>query len=851
LVSFNLRNNLLLFVAISTFILFYFIYLLFFYIIPLKLNISVFLLLGFAIVIFCFFTFFYLNPEKSIERKIKIKIISEDFFKIFLLLIICLSFLIKPINGPSTVILWAKISPLNYFKAICIIIGCAFLPGANIFNIFFPNNKLHEKFKTEAFLLKITLYPLLSFIVIGLTVLVVDQIGLVNQNYFYFSLFVVILSLFFIDLFLKKLRKISFKFKSETLNFSKYTLLILIISIGILFISVGINLGNLYLLPGDSWGGLTAANYISVPNTSPVEKGEDFLYYPIFWSYIIYGLSTLTGLPFINTNVLLAPFCYLYVLCVFFFMKAILYEFKEKYSILSTILMIFFSGLFYFSSNFSDFTMPGINFVGEFYFIYKSYSMLLLLFSLALFIITIKTKSIETNQIFNLKFNIEEIKQLFFASLLILFCFMVYAIGLLIGLIFILLYCLILPKKSRNLSLFSIFVIFLIVIFILMDFLMNFYPSSAAYFSIQWFFKIGFLNYIFSFFPTNFLIYSCFLGLFLLIKFLNLLYSKYLIKKQNLFSKFKKNPKKIFKYCIIVFSIFLIVEFVSIILELFFLNYYLNEKLTFFYILDKVFINIGFVGILAVYLSYFSFIKKKKLFYFLIVWTMLIFLIAFALSFLYILNNFAISLNSISNDDLFIMNFWFNRNWYYSIISISIISSIGLIKGIKYLKSHPRLKGFLANKYKKNILKFISLSFIVVLIYSNTVYYGFVVGNTNTKPSKDEIEVIGWMSENLPEDSKIIIEYNYMVRLGVYSMSYASIYYIHYIFKSDYTQTELLEEIDFLRDEEIQYLLVSKEYFSENGTVQFFIRNYVIPNFYNQTEYDSDEFRIYYAPFFD
>ena len=50
---------------------------------------------------------------------------------------------------------------------------------------------------------------------------------------------------------------------------------------------------------------------------------------------------------------------------------------------------------------------------------------------------------------------------------------------------------------------------------------------------------------------------------------------------------------------------------------------------------------------------------------------------------------------------------------------------------------------------------------------------------------------------------------------------------------------------------EIQYLLVSKEFLSDNNTVPFFIGNYLIPNFYNQTNYDSDEFRIYYAPFFD
>ncbi len=82
-------------------------------------------------------------------------------------------------------------------------------------------------------------------------------------------------------------------------------------------------------------------------------------------------------------------------------------------------------------------------------------------------------------------------------------------------------------------------------------------------------------------------------------------------------------------------------------------------------------------------------------------------------------------------------------------------------------------------------------------------------------------------------------------------MTQSEIEYINNVFESDYTYKEFIEEIDTLKDREIQYLLVSRDLLQDNSNRSIFISIYLIPNFYNQSEYRSENYRIFYAPFFD
>jgi len=273
------------------------------------------MVIGFMVVICGAFSFFNLDNNEYLN--LHFKLISENSIKFILIILMGISLLIRPISSPRTVILWQKIGILNYFRAYIFIIGCAFLPGLSIFNIFLQDNKLHEKFKVEPFFIKFTLSPILSFSFLGLSVLILDQIGLSNINLFILILFILIVFLYISELIILRIRREKINIFIEKIYISKHTIIISIISFGVMLIALGVHFGASYLIPGDSWAGLSSTNYIGNSKLSPIEYGQANLYYPIFWGYVIYGLSVLGGLPFINMNALLAPFCYLYVFSIY------------------------------------------------------------------------------------------------------------------------------------------------------------------------------------------------------------------------------------------------------------------------------------------------------------------------------------------------------------------------------------------------------------------------------------------------------------------------------------------------------------------------------------------------------
>ena len=838
-------------IFVSVFILIYIIFLIYFYIIPYDRIVSPVLMIGFIIIIISIFIFINLKNLNDNTNLFSFKFLPENSIKIVLILIIGFCIIITPISYPQSIILWEKVSFFSYVRAIGMIIGCAFLPGACIFNIFFHNNKLQQRFKVESFLIKIVFYPLLSFSFIGISVLIIDQIGIVNRNLFTYLLFLIILCLFIVDIIMQKRRTELFKFKNETINISKFTSLISLTSIGIICITVGVHLGIHFIIPGDSWAALTFTKNIGDPYSSALEKGRASYNYPIFWCYIIYGFSILGGLPIINTNTLLIPFNYLFILAVYLLMKAILLNMKEKYAVLSTLLISIFSALFYITASSIRGSLPAILFACTFYFIYKSYALILFIISLALFIIISKTKNEkdENNSLSLFKFR--DVKLIFLISFFLIISFMVYGLPFLMGLIFIFLYCLSAEKFLRNIQLFSHVILFNAIIFIIFDLVMEFYLSSAAFNIFYWFFQFLAFIYIAALFPTFIIVYTFLAGLFIVIILIEIIYFKHFKERKRSFLNITINPKKIFKVSLVIFTIFLIIEIMSIILEEVFLGYYLEEKIIFFYYLDQIYLNIGFIGIIATYVSYYCFRKNKKLFFILIVWIIISFLIASVLFIINVIKYRAIFIRDVDNLEFFTMNLWFSRIWSYVIIPICIIFSIGIIKFIKDLKIHQKFKNIFTDKKKKNLIKTVSFLLLIYLSYSNLIITGISIGNARNRVNKEEVELISWMSEHLPHDSSVLIESDYFIQLGIFSMTHAEFRYISDFFKSDDTEAEMIEERNNLQDDKIQYILLTRDFLRDDGDVSIFFRSYLIPYFYNESEYKSDNYRIYYAPYFD
>lgn len=848
--TFNyLKKNIKFFLFLIVFILLYFSFFIYFYLIPNKFNVSIILFLGFSIVIIGFFLFFNITQDTENDFIIQFNFLSENSLKIILMLAMSLALLISPILYPETIIVWNRVEFLNYVRAITFIIGSAIIPGASIYNIFFPKNNLHERFKVEPFFLKITLYPLLSFSFIGISVLIIDQIGVI-RNLMGMTLFLLILCLLILDLVIHKIRRNNFEIKTEVIKISKYTSIILVISFGILIIALGIFFGMYYLIPGDAWIGLAPNNYIGDPDTSPIEWGRRSSYYPMFWSYVSFGLSILCGLPYFNTNALLAPFCYLYATSLYLLTKAVLIDYKERYAALSTILITISSNLFYISIDYGHGGLPDLTFACEFYFFYKSLAYLLFIVALAFFIILIKSKINELSNDHEEK-NFIENNLIILTVIFLLISFMLYLLPLLMGMVFIFLYCLFAENKKKSLKILTVFMIYLTILFVAFDLLMEFYLSSMLYFIIPWFFNIPILSLVFTLIPSYVLIYSLFSFSILFCIFIRYIYLKFLFEKDPHFLSIKLNPRITFKYGLFTFLVFLIIEIIVIFLEQIYIISNLDEKYVIFYYLNRIYVRIGFIGILSVFLSHYLFRRDKNLFFVLFSWIFVTILLASSLIFIYSLQSFSFSLNAINKRDRFFMDFWFKRIWSYSIIPLCILASFGLFKLISEIKNHPKWKKIFKNENKKLIVKYSSLSLLIFLTYSNLIIAGIWSGNINNRPENEKIKLLGWMSENIPPESNFLIEDDYIIRVGIFSMVNGRYFFFDKIFDSDKNVTENMEEIEYLIDEEIEYMLVHEDFLYGSSNMSKFVRNYLRPYFYNESEYETDHYRLYYAPYFD
>jgi len=262
--------------------------------------------------------------------------------------------------------------------------------------------------------------------------------------------------------------------------------------------------------------------------------------------------------------------------------------------------------------------------------------------------------------------------------------------------------------------------------------------------------------------------------------------------------------------------------------------------------------NIGIIGILAVYLSYFCFKIDKKLFFILISWIIISLLIASSLIYIRWFESFSFFLKDINKFEIMFMEHWFGRLWFYSSIPFCVLTSIGLIEISKKAKNHIRFNETFKKRKFHNILNLTIFSVLILLSFSSLVVSGIDAGNKNDNIRDDEVEIVSWMSENLPIDSKILLyDKDYIIRLGIMSTFSYGIFYIEDIFKSDYNYTELINEIDYLKENDIEYLIISEDYLSESSDEVFFVKTYLKPNFYNESEYKSDDYRIYYAPYFD
>ncbi|MFX1573985.1 MAG: hypothetical protein ACFFB0_14655 [Promethearchaeota archaeon] len=662
---------------------------------------------------------------------------------------------ITPVKFYYFIIDWHNIDLINIIRAFIFIIGCAFLPGACLWNLLFPNNTLHKKFKVDLFIIKITFYPLFSFIILGIAVLIFDQIGLV-RNSILNLLFLLILTLFFIDLIIQLRRKQKTGYLIKEINLSKQSLPFLLIIVGVILFSLSIAISTKYLILGDSWVGIAHANFIGVWWQN---LGHSWVYssnYPVFWAYITYGLSVLSGIPFVNLNVLLTPFLYLFFTTTYLLIKSILYRYKDIYSFIATFFTITFTGLIYSFSFEKRGSISNLIFDGLINFRYKSISLFLLFSAVALFLLSINK---DANSRISNKKTYENYFTLVIAALFLISSYMIYFFTLFIGFIILFVYCLIIKTTNKSTSLKSLshFILFTILFWLLFDLLLNFYLSFIFLNRIITFIPLNFIGGIMEIIPYPIIMYLILLLFYSFVFILQHLFvtfkgRKLIINKIRLKSKFKVSTM-IFIFFLCVFIIFLVLHIDIMMGNILFpksknnfLNYYMST-----YLISCI----GTIGILGLFLSYYSYKYDRNLFIFLSFWIFIIFILASFKIFVAFLKDFPLipTFYRISTKTTLDMNYWFSRLWFYAIPAISILSTIGLMELRKKLKS---IKFLIKRNYLNKFIKNILISLFIFFSLTSLILNG-MVWQEKYKINDDEAQITGWVSRNFPAGSNVLV----------------------------------------------------------------------------------------------
>ncbi|GAH01348.1 unnamed protein product, partial [marine sediment metagenome] len=100
-------------IAISFVIILYFTFLINSYITPNNYDVSILLLLGFALIIFGIF-YFFLKIDSQNKIIVKIKFLDEDSITTILMILMVIAIFIPPVSFSNLIIAWDNIPILNY-----------------------------------------------------------------------------------------------------------------------------------------------------------------------------------------------------------------------------------------------------------------------------------------------------------------------------------------------------------------------------------------------------------------------------------------------------------------------------------------------------------------------------------------------------------------------------------------------------------------------------------------------------------------------------------------------------------------------------------------------------------------
>ncbi|MHA1284645.1 MAG: hypothetical protein ACTSQP_19260 [Promethearchaeota archaeon] len=257
--------------------------------------------------------------------------------------------------------------------------------------------------------------------------------------------------------------------------------------------------------------------------------------------------------------------------------------------------------------------------------------------------------------------------------------------------------------------------------------------------------------------------------------------------------------------------------------------------------LDVVFRFLGLIGIIAIFLSYYSYKKDKKLFFLLLSWIVIIFFISSFVIYYQWFSNFPLSPTDISLNKFNNMINWYLKIFRYSYPALGIIASISIFEFINKIKKNKKLKRRIIISFLLQYLIISTLCFNLIseLIVKFKIRTTYVI-------NEEEIEIINWVSGNLPYNSNIIIPHNKRIAIGLISLTYTNIYYYDQVFKKEkYNQTEFKNQLNLLKLKNYQYILLSQNFYDMISNGSLFIKK-----FFNITLHNFNHYNISYTPIF-
>jgi len=722
---------------------------------------------GFFLLIFCLLLIPIIKPIKK-RNLVEVNLISEKWIKLLLIIIMSIIIFIPRVSFSSSIISWNEINILNYLRSIIFIIISSYIPGSCIYNIIFRHNDVLQNININKVILKITIYPLISFSILGILILLLDLIGFNDPNHFLIVLYFIFISLYIIDLNVSDIKnKECSDFKVKYVLINDFAFIILICSLGISLISFAVFLEQGYPLTGDEWNLTGYSIYIEKGNLYDIIREIDYLY-PCFWPFIVYGISVLTGLPIINSSAILFPFCYLYLTSTYILMRALLIKMDKIYAILSTILFSISAPLLCCGNDLSILTKANIFVVGVIYFNYKGFAYYLLFTALALIILSTITKKEFNRNTLKKKY---DVRLLFIGTFLLFISYLIYLLPLMIGLIFIILFILFSKNKNQNFILIKKFMIILTAFMFIFDILFSFNLSYLFIYRFESYLirpiiDTGIYDSDYRLILYIITTYSILGSLILIFHYLSKSTLSIDKLKKQLRTQNKNSIKKLLYFILLIFAL-VFIRFFFLLLNLNNIN--LQDEFIFIHMIDIILINIGIVGFVGIMLAYYCYMKDAYLFKFLSFSILVFSILSLSGFFFELISNPLGIISQINNEKLIQMYNWFDRNWFYLMIPLSILGSIGLIDFYKYSKEYiVSMKKVLCIKSIINYL-FIYLSLTNLIITSSFYLH-------SNKLSNSEAQIMGWVSENLPDNSNLLLPYIYPLYQGIHKVSTINTY---------------------------------------------------------------------------